>query len=297
MGPTASGKSNWAIKQAVKYKAAIINCDSIQVYKELDIGSSKPSLQERSLVPHYLFDYVSYPAEMTAGQYTRDFFSILEQIKEDLIFVVGGTGFYFQALELGMYPVKIIPEEVKARIAQELQKKTFAQIYEWITERDPIYANKISVNDKYRIERAYELMVSENKTMTQIQEDFDKAKKVFPYKYLKIGISGSREDLLKLVEKRTAQMIDNGLIDEVKMLINKGYSSWAPLSSVGYKEVVIYLNENRSKEWLAEEINKNTMKLIKKQKTWFQRDKQIININKEQESLSELDSFVGDSGY
>lgn len=297
MGPTASGKSNWAIKQAVKYKAAIINCDSIQVYKELDIGSSKPSLQERSLVSHYLFDYVSYPAEMTAGQYTRDFFSTLKQIKEDLIFVVGGTGFYFQALELGMYPVKIIPEEVKARIAQELQRKTFAQIYEWITERDPIYANKISVNDKYRIERAYELMVSENKTMTQIQEDFDKAKKVFPYKYLKIGISGSREDLLKLVEKRTTQMIDNGLIDEVKMLINKGYSSWAPLSSVGYKEVVIYLNENRSKEWLAEEINKNTMKLIKKQKTWFQRDKQIININKEQESLSELDSFVGDSGY
>lgn len=99
MGPTAAGKSAWAMVQAKKYHGAIVNCDSIQIYKDLDIGSSKPSRQEMSEVPHYLFDYVSYPTEMTAGQYIRDFFSQIKSIKESVVFVVGGTGFYFQALE------------------------------------------------------------------------------------------------------------------------------------------------------------------------------------------------------
>ncbi|MBN8538388.1 MAG: tRNA (adenosine(37)-N6)-dimethylallyltransferase MiaA [Deltaproteobacteria bacterium] len=291
MGPTAAGKSSWALRQALKYKAAIINCDSIQVYRDLDIGSSKPTLMEREQVPHYLFDYVSFPQEMTAGQYVRDFFLTLDKIKEDLVFVVGGTGFYFQALEQGMYPVKTLSQEIKEKIHREFQKMTLAEVFLWIQERDPIYAQKISANDSYRLERAFELMVSENKSMTQIQEDFNQAKKKFPYKYLKIGITAEKSELLVSVQKRTQQMLENGLIDEVKNLLEKGYSQWAPMTSVGYKEVVQYLNAHpnmndikkiENLEALHQEIVSQTMKLIKKQKTWFKRDKEIMNIDKMQ---------------
>lgn len=292
MGPTAAGKSSWALHQALKYKAAIINCDSIQVYRDLDIGSSKPTLLERKQVPHYLFDYVSFPQEMTAGQYVRDFFSAVDKINEELVFVVGGTGFYFQALEQGMYPVKTLSQEVKQKIHREFHKMTLAEVFLWIQERDPIYAQKISAKDSYRLERAFELMVSENKSMTQIQEDFNQAKKKFPFKYLKIGITAEKSELLTSVQKRTRQMLENGLIDEVKSLLEKGYSQWAPMTSVGYKEVVQYLNAHSyindikkidNLEYLHQEIVTQTMKLIKKQKTWFKRDKEILNIDKDQD--------------
>lgn len=298
MGPTAAGKSSWALAQAKKFqgRAGIVNCDSIQVYKDLDIGSSKPTKKEMSEVPHYLFDYVSYPNEMTAGQYTRDFFSEVKRIKENIIFVVGGTGFYFQALEQGMYPVKQIPLEVREQVKKDLAEKSYEDIYLWIKEKDPLYAAKISENDKYRIERAYELMVSENKTMTQVQEDFNKQKQKFPYPYLKVGVTGKKEDLLPLVQARTKKMLAEGLISEVQELLQKGYKGWAPLESVGYKEVQEYLAENKDIPWLEEEINKNTLKLIKKQRTWFQRDKEIINITSGQIQLSQLDSFLDNSG-
>ena len=301
MGPTAAGKSSWALRQALKYKAAIINCDSIQVYRDLDIGSSKPTLMEREQVPHYLYDYVSFPQEMTAGQYVRDFFLTLDKIKEDLVFVVGGTGFYFQALEQGMYPVKTLSQEIKEKIHREFQKMTLAEVFLWIQERDPVYSQKISANDSYRLERAFELMVTENKSMTQIQEDFNLAKKKFPYKYLKVGITAEKSELLVSVQKRTQQMLENGLIDEVKNLLNKGYLQWAPMTSVGYKEVVLYLNAHpkmndikkiENREALHQEIVSQTMKLIKKQKTWFKRDKEIMNIDKHQDFISEFKEFI-----
>lgn len=295
MGPTAAGKSAWAMEQAGKLDAAIVNCDSIQVYKELDVGSSKPTAKEMSEVPHYLFDYVSYPQEMTAGQYTRDFFSEIKKINQKILFVVGGTGFYFQALEQGMYPVKQISEEVREKVKKDFQEKSFESIYLWIKEKDPLYAAKISINDKYRIERAYELMVSENKTMTQVQEEFNQQKQKFPYPYLKVGVTGSKEELLPLVQRRTKKMLAEGLISEVQSLLKKGYKGWSPLESVGYKEVQEYLEKNLDVRWLEDEINKNTMKLIKKQRTWFQRDKEVINITRAQNQLSQLDSFLGNS--
>lgn len=295
MGPTAAGKSAWALEQAKKYQGAIVNCDSIQVYKELDIGSSKPSLQERKEIPHYLFDYVDYPQEMTAGQYTRDFFDILKQIPQKVIFVVGGTGFYFQALEQGMYPVRQISDQVREKVQKDLNEKSHENIYLWIKEKDPLYAQKISINDKYRIERAYELMSSENKTVTQVQEEFNQQKQRFPYPYLKIGVTGKKEELLPLVQTRTKRMLQQGLEQEVQMLLKKGYKGWAPLESVGYKEVQEYLEKKLDSAWLEDEINKNTMKLIKKQRTWFQRDKQIINITSQEIQLSQLDSFLENS--
>ncbi len=278
VGPTAAGKSHWALEQATKYPdSCIVNCDSVQIYKNLDIGSSKPSAAELKIRPHYLYSEIAFPETVTAGQYERLFFNLLESIPEKKVFVVGGTGFYFQAIEKGMYPVSVIKDEVKTEFAQLVSDKGFEYLYQWIEKEDPEFARKISVNDHYRIERSYQLMRSENKPMTQIQKEFSEAQRPFPYPLTKIGITEEKEILRDMVNLRTKKMLQQGLVEEVRHLLEKGMGGWDPLSSVGYKETIQWLQGNKGSDLssLEAEICVSTMQLIKKQKTWFQRDKNI----------------------
>jgi tRNA dimethylallyltransferase len=295
-GGTASGKSAWALKMAQKFSGAIVNCDSIQVYKDLDIGSAKPSVAERAMVPHFLYDFVNPPHEYTAGMYQRDFNKLLEEINEQYIFVVGGTGFYFQAIEKGMYPVRPVNEEILRQVQAEIKLSDgAAKLYQELQRQDPDYASKISVNDHYRIERAVVLLRTEGKTVTQIRSEF--SAKIFAHPLLKIGVQKPKDLWRSDVEKRTKQMLDSGLIEEVQSILERGLESWAPMSSVGYKEVVHYLRQGGSLPDLAAEISQNTMKLIKKQKTWFQRDSEINWYSAEQMALglSKVEEFLASS--
>ncbi len=279
-GPTGAGKSRWALEQAKRVPdSCIVNCDSVQIYKHVDIGSNKPSAAEMQAVPHYLYSHVEFPDSITAGQYERLFFSTLESLNENKIFVVGGTGFYFQALEKGMYPVSSVQNKIKLETQQLVAEKGFGYLFDWIQHEDPKYALKLSRNDHYRIERAYQLMRSEGKSISVIQDEFEKTKKPFPYPLLKIGITEEKDNLKTIVSARTEAMIAKGLIQEVEKLLASGLSLWDPLNSVGYKEVVNYLSRPTSLTELASEITINTMKLIKKQKTWFQKDKEVVWLN------------------
>lgn len=293
-GPTGAGKSHWALMQAKKIpNSCIVNCDSVQIYKHVDIGSNKPSGQELQSLPHYLYSQVDFPNTITAGQYERLFFSTLDSIKEEIIFVVGGTGFYFLAVEKGMYPVSSVKPEVKVETDQLIADKGFDYLFDWVMAFDPDYAQKLSRNDHYRIERAYQLMKSENKSITQIQAEFNQTERVFPCPLLKIGITEDKEILRRIIKERTVGLIKKGLIQEVKALLDKGMIDWDPLNSVGYKEVVKYLSSGQSDSVvLIDEITQNTMKLIKKQKTWFQKDKQIHWLGRDQSQVSLVDSFV-----
>lgn len=296
-GPTGAGKSQWALAQAAKWpESCIVNCDSVQIYKHVDIGSNKPSAAELAQKPHYLYSMIDFPATITAGQYERLFFSTLEHLKEKIIFVVGGTGFYFQAIEKGMYPVSLIADDVKAETAELASTKGFDFLYDYIQTKDPDFAKKISRNDHYRIERSYQLMRSENKTMTQIQSEFSQAQRPFPYPLLKIGVREDKELLRDIIVRRTNALLRMGLVAEVESLLARGMQGWDPLNSVGYKEVVAYLTSTpvaaRSLDALSDEITQNTMKLIKKQKTWFQRDKDIHWLHRNEDQVSVVDSFV-----
>lgn len=297
-GPTGAGKSHWAIEQAVKIPdSCIVNCDSVQIYKHVDIGSNKPSADELRRRPHYLYSVVDYPDTITAGQYERLFFSTLESLKERVVFVVGGTGFYFQAIEKGMYPVSLIQDQVKEETIQLIGEKGFDFLYDYILLKDPEFAKKISRNDHYRIERSYQLMKSENKTMSQIQRDFSQAQRPFPYPLLKVGVREDKEILRDIIVRRTKALLSAGLVAEVESLLAKGMAGWDPLNSVGYKEVVTYLSKGQGEaesviQALADDITQNTMKLIKKQKTWFQRDKDIHWLHRNEDQVSVVDSFV-----
>lgn len=277
VGSTASGKSDWALKLAQEFHGVIINCDSVQIYKKLDIGTAKPTKEEQALVPHYLLDYVEPPNEMTAGKYSRDFFECIKKVPENVpVFVVGGTGFYFMAIEKGMYPVVQVPSEIQKAVEEELKQEDGpAKLHQELLEKDPEYGGKIHLSDHYRIGRAIELIRSQGKSVTQIQQDFEKSRSAFPFPLLKIGPSWDREVLRERIALRTQKMLEAGLIAEVKGLLDEGLESWGPMSSVGYKETISYLTGSLNREQLFEEIAKNTRQLAKRQRTWFQRDKEI----------------------
>lgn len=277
VGSTASGKSEWALKLAQKFGGVIVNCDSVQVYKKLNIGAAKPTAEEQNLVKHYLLDYVEPPHEVTAGSYCRDFYECMSKIPERVpVFVVGGTGFYFMAIEKGMYPVLPVSDEIKQTVDREMQTPGGPEkMYQELLAKDPEYGEKIHLSDHYRIGRAIELIRSQGKSVTQIQKEFAESRTPFPFPLLKIGPSWDREKLKERIDLRTKKMIESGLIEEVRGLQDEGLETWAPMSSVGYKETLSYLRNEISRDVLQEEIAKNTRQLAKRQRTWFQRDKDI----------------------
>ncbi|MEN0059075.1 MAG: tRNA (adenosine(37)-N6)-dimethylallyltransferase MiaA, partial [Bdellovibrio sp.] len=238
---------------------------------------AKPSLRERALVPHYLFDYVSSPHEVTAAQYVRDFYSCVEALPENIpLFVVGGTGFYFLALERGMYPVTPVAEEVKEEIKEILRAPGGPErLYEELCTKDPAYAQKIHSADHYRLGRALELIRTQGRSVTEIQEEFAAASADFPFSVLKVGPQWVKEDLAQRIQLRTRKMMEAGLVAEVRALLDQGLESWAPLQSVGYRETVLALKGEIPMTELEALIAQGTRQLAKKQKTWFQRDKEI----------------------
>lgn len=277
MGPTASGKSQWALNLAKKFNGVIFNCDSVQLYKSVHIGSAKPTQEEMEQAPHYLYDIVDEGVEITAGEYSRIFYQTLQKIPETIpIFVVGGTGFYFLAIEKGMYGISRTNENIKNQVEQEMSEPDGPQkLYSELLKKDPAYAAKISKNDHYRIGRAVEILRSENKTVTEVQSEFELKKTLNEKNILKIGLHWERDLLKERIRQRVGEMLSHGLVEEVQSLLNKNLKDWAPMKSVGYRETVEFLDDNRSVDWLKEEIYIHTCQLAKKQKTWFKKDSQI----------------------
>ena len=186
---------------------------------------------------------------------------------------VGGSGFYIQALEKGMYPVQTVHSDIKYLLNEILNQKDLSHLYTLLKKWDPVYAQKISSQDPYRIFRSLCLILSEMKTMSAIQMNFKNQK--LPYPVTKIGLYLPREKLIQNVQTRTTNMLNDGLMDEVKNLMNKGLQDWPLMNSVGYRECIKVLKGVRPIEELPTAIVHRTMRLAKKQMTWFKRDKDI----------------------
>lgn len=269
VGPTASGKSRLALEAAQEYNAEILNADSIQTYKTVNIGSAKPSDEEQKLVRHHLINFVDEGDTYTAGRFRRDALKMLEerfQTGVKKIYVVGGSGFYIQALLRGLYPIPAIAPEIREKV-KSTDKET---LFKELKERDPDYALKISEHDTYRLQRSIEVIRQTGKPFTEFKKGFQQEK--FPYTYKNVGIKIQKELLVKRIELRVQKMLKNGWIEETKELISRGLEKWHPMQSVGYKEVIDFLNGTLTKDDLIPEIVKSTTSLAKRQMTWFKRD-------------------------
>lgn len=278
LGPTASGKTEWALSWADKSSGAIVNGDSVQVYRELNIGSAKPDFKKYTHIPHYLFDQVAAPEVWTAGDYRRRALEVLHrELPKKTVFVAGGSGFYIQALEKGMYPIRPVSEKVVKELKALCEKKGLEFLYKELQKKDPEQALKVGPKDHYRILRSLAIINSEGRLVSRIKRAFSPKK--LPWPYLKIGLEISREELVPRVEHRTRAMLKEGLIEEVERLLKKGFENWKPLQSVGYKEGVLFLKGKLSREELYAQIVQNTLTLAKKQKKWFRQDKDICWYN------------------
>lgn len=281
VGPTASGKSDLGLSLAERFGGAILNADSVQIYQRLLIGSAAPSGEDLARVPHLLFQAVAPPARLTAGDYSRLAREALQECLEryPVVFVVGGTGFYLLALENGMLPIEKADANIQTAIETELaQDGGAARLHAELFEKDPVVGARISVNDHYRLVRALETLRRTGRRLSDIEAEYKASKPDFPYPLLKLGVSVDREKLRGRIETRTRRMLEAGLLQETQELIDEGFGDWGPLQSVGYKEAGQYLrgdHEMPDRAALEARIVQNTMRLAKRQRTWFQRDEQI----------------------
>lgn len=276
VGPTASGKSDVAIAAARQFQGVILNADSIQNYQGVNIGAAKPSPIQLKLVPHLLMDWVPLGQDLTAADYRRRALELLKQwALRGPVFVVGGSGFYIKALEKGLYPVAKIPPQIVTDWRNRLEQEGAPQLYQELEKCDPEYALKIKSADGYRITRALMLMAHEQKTMTQIIAEHNQRHVDWPFSTFKIGLQVRRELLRQRVKARVEKMLVQGWEAEVRDLLAKGYKNWAPLRSVGYKEMVELIEGQLPKEQFVERVVQSTMTLAKKQMTWFRADKSI----------------------
>ena len=275
VGPTAAGKSTWALKEAQRLNAIILNADSIQVYKHFDVGSAKPSVEDRTRVQHELYDLVSPDQEFTAGDYRRAALAIIErEARGREIFVVGGSGFYIQALERGMYDIPPVTDEIRVQVDRW---QATQELWLQLERIDPLTANKLSPRDHYRLRRALEATLASGRPWSEIAQDLkqNSNRLAARFEVRKLGISLERSRLRERIVERIVTMLKDGLLDEVNSLIHRGYGETRPFGSVGYFECKEHLAGRLSGDHLVDSIVTSTMQLAKKQMTWFRRDNEI----------------------
>lgn len=279
-GPTASGKTNLSIELAKKIDGEIVSCDSMQIYKDMSIGTAKPTIEEMQGIKHYLIDYVSPEVRYSVAEYKKDAIKAIQDIinKRKVPIVVGGTGLYVESLIYGIEYSEIKEDLEYRKQLDEIEKEEgLEKLYEMAYKIDKKSLEKISCNDKKRICRILEIYHSTGKTKTELEKE---SRKNGPqYDYILLGINMEREKLYERINKRVDIMIKNGLIEEVQQLITKYNDFPTAMQGLGYKEVVEYLKGVISKEEMIEKIKMETRRYAKRQLTWFKKYKNIMWIN------------------
>ena len=269
-GPTASGKTSLGIKLAKKIEGEIVSCDSMQIYKDMSIGTAKPTDEELKEAKHYLVDFVMPNERYSVAEYKKDAEYTIEQIiksgKKPII--VGGTGLYLNSLVYGIdYPNIETDLNYRQELEDRVNKEGLENLYKEANKIDSKAMEKISSNDKKRILRILEIYHSTGKTKTQLEEDSRKNGPKYDYKIFVLNMD--REKLYDRINKRVDIMIEDGLIDEVKQLLKKYKEFPTAMQGLGYKEVVEYLENKLTKVEMIEKIKQETRRYAKRQITWF----------------------------
>lgn len=276
-GPTASGKTAMSIALAKKINGEIVSADSMQIYKDMNIGTAKPSVQEMDGIQHYLIDCVSPEIRYSVADFKKDATNAIEQIlkKGKTPIIVGGTGLYIDSLVYGIdYNEIHVDLKYRSELDRIAEEKGLKYLYDMASKIDPDAMTKISINDRKRICRVLELYKSTGKTKTQIE--IESRKNGVQYDYHVFAINMDRELLYERINKRVDIMIKSGLIQEVEELTQKYSNMPTAMQGLGYKEVVEYFEGELSKAEMIEKIKQESRRYAKRQLTWFRKNKSII---------------------
>ncbi len=279
-GPTASGKTALSIQLAKKINGEIVSADSMQIYKDMDIGTAKVTIDEMEGIKHYLIDNVSPTTRYSVANFKKDALIAIKEIlkKGKTPIIVGGTGLYVDSLVKGIYYDDTeIDLEYRNHLEEIAKTQGLHELYEKAVQIDSVAMEKISENDKKRIFRVLEIYHSTGKTKTM--QEIESKKEENPYDYYVFAINMDREKLYERINKRVDIMIEKGLVDEVKSLISKYDKLPTAIQGLGYKEVVSYLNNEITYDEMIEKIKQESRHYAKRQLTWFKRNKETIWIN------------------
>jgi tRNA dimethylallyltransferase len=275
LGPTASGKTALSLHVAERMQGEIVSCDSVAVYRDLEIGTAKPSEEERQRVPHHLIDIASPEELITAGGYSRLARQAITEIaaRGHLPIVVGGSGLYLRALLEGLFPGPPRSEELRIRLRQRVGERGPEYLHKILSRMDPAAAKTIHANDVPKVVRALEVSLSARTPITGLWRQGRDALQGF--KILRVGLSPDREALYARINQRAREMFSAGLLEETRMLADRYGSSVWPLNSLGYKQAMQHLNGELSLEQAIVAAQQGHRNYAKRQMTWFRREPEV----------------------
>lgn len=274
-GPTAVGKTAVAVDLARQLGAEIVNADSLQVYRELDIGTAKPTPEERALVPHHLVDVVNPDEPYDAARYSQDARRVIAQLCARGVppLIVGGTGLYIKALLHGLFGEGEAAPEVRQRLRQELQALGLAALYDRLRQADPETARRLAPGDTYRVVRALEVVEATGRPLSVFLAEH--AFRDSPYETVKIGLVRPRDELYARIDQRVNLMLAAGWLEEVRRLLKRYGGQIKPLQSLGYRHLVAFLKGEADWDEAVARIKQDTRRYAKRQLTWFRADPEV----------------------
>ncbi|NTE00093.1 tRNA (adenosine(37)-N6)-dimethylallyltransferase MiaA [Agrobacterium tumefaciens] len=272
VGPTAIGKTALAIELANHFQTEIISADSRQFYKEMEIGTAKPSQTELATAKHHFINSHSVDQLFSTGDFELEGLKVLDEIfkTHNSTIMVGGSGLYVNALINGLDEMPEIDLAVRTQLNNLFKTEGITPIQEQLSKLDPEYFAKVDQQNPQRMIRGLEVFLSTGQKLSSM---LSSTKKERPFNIIKIGLNTERATLYDRINKRVDQMITNGLVDEVKSLTE--FRSYNALNTVGYSEVFDYLDQKISLEEAVSNIKQNTRRFAKRQLTWFRRDEEI----------------------
>ncbi len=276
LGPTASGKTTLSLALARKFGGEIVNCDSLAVFREFDIGTAKPSASELASAPHHLFDCVDPTQYFTAGEYARQGRHALKEInlRRHLPIVVGGTGLYLRALLEGLFPGPQRSEELRGRLRESAASRGSDHLHRMLRRLDRAAAEQIHANDIPKLIRAIEVCLASRQKMSELwQQGRDPLR---GFRILRLGLDPERGALYDRINQRARQMFEAGLVEETERLLAKYGAAARPLASLGYKQATQHLRGELTRDQAVQAAQQAHRNYAKRQMTWFRREPEVV---------------------
>jgi tRNA dimethylallyltransferase len=272
VGPTASGKTALSLALAERFGGEIVNCDSVAVYREFEIGTAKPSAEERQRAPHHLLDIVAPDEVFTAGEYSRRGRTVLNEIKERgrLPIVVGGTGLYLRALLDGLSEGPQRSEELRKKMRERVRERGPEHLHRILRRLDAAAAERIHANDVSKLVRAVEVCLAARRPMTELWKEGREP--LSGFRIVRIGLDPEREALYARINQRAARMFEVGLAEETRDILARYGDRARPLASLGYKQARQLLNGEVDRETAIAAAQQGHRNYAKRQMTWFRRE-------------------------
>lgn len=292
LGATASGKSTLALSVAQRVGGEIVNCDSMQMIRYLDIGTAKPTLSDREVVPHHLYDTVEPDGFYSAGLYMRDARTVCREVSQrgNIPILVGGTGLYLRVFLEGIFDGPERSKKIRSRLKEIVASEGKASLHDMLKQIDPDAAARIEPGDRIRLNRALEVALLTGQPISKLQS---KRIPLKGFSVVKVGICVPRQDLYDRINRRVERMFQAGLLEEVESVLEMGYSPSAKgFEAIGYRCAIEILRHELTLGQAIELTQRDTRRYAKRQLTWFRKEMGVIWVSGPGEKVSAAEEVV-----